>query len=176
MNHFNTWFCSRGSHIFVTKKFISAGYKTRSLNITMQPQCSSYLDHLAVNKQRVYVSLSLYYVYIVYIIIHRYWYIEYIYIWGILQMGVPQNAMDLWKVWKITVADFGVPRGTPKSWLPQVNLTLDERLACGRDDRPLRRSVGVPGGARLKAYRLSQQPRCCNVFYYPAWQTLKTLT
>ena len=81
MNHFNTWFCSRGSHIFVTKKFISAGYKTRSLNITMQPQCSSYLDHLAVNKQRVYVSLSLYYVYIVYIIIHRYWYIEYIYIY-----------------------------------------------------------------------------------------------
>ena len=67
------------------------------------------------------MSLSLYYVYIVYIIIHRYWYIEYtlviqyIYIWGILQMGVPQNAMDLWKVWKITVADFGVPRGTPKS-------------------------------------------------------------
>ena len=65
------------------------------------------------------MSLSLYYVYIVYIIIHRYWYIEYtlviqyIYIWGILQMGVPQNAMDLWKVWKITVADFGVPRGTP---------------------------------------------------------------
>ena len=25
--------------------------------------------------------------------------------------------------------------------LHEVNLTLDERLACGRDDRPLRRSV-----------------------------------
>ena len=28
-------------------------------------------------------------------------------------------------------------------WSSKVNLTLDERLACGRDDRPLRRSVGV---------------------------------
>ena len=81
----------------------------------MQPQCSSYLDHLAVNKQRVYVSLSLSVLciysihYYTPILVHR------VYIWGILQMGVPQNAMDLWKVWKITVADFGVPRGTPKS-------------------------------------------------------------
>ena len=75
MNHFNTWFCSRGSHIFVTKKFISAGYKTRSLNITMQPQCSSYLDHLAVNKQRVYVSLSVLCIYSIHyytpILVHR---------------------------------------------------------------------------------------------------------
>ena len=37
--------------------------------------------------------------------------------------------------------------------LPQVNLTLDERLACGRDDRPLRRSVGVPeAGEATEAY------------------------
>ena len=96
MNHFNTWFCSRGSHIFVTKKFISAGYKTRSLNITMQPQCSSYLDHLAVNKQRVYVSLSLSVLciysihYYTPILVHRVYIYIYIYggfyKWGYLKM------------------------------------------------------------------------------------------
>ena len=44
--------------------------------------------------------------------------------------------------------------------LHEVNLTLDERLACGRDDRPLRRSVREAKRARMGQFPDTLQIWC----------------